>query len=178
MWCFNEPLSFHTVMSTNSRKPQLLQGASPWASPNLPPLVPARQCLRRGDTFSAKQRQNGGALPLTQLPPAQPPQPSTPLLLHQTPAAARPSLSCAIQNMGFTNFQVLHMMSGCLNFTDSTQPVLFPFSSFLGCGLKRISFTLLLLPRPQRTLTEELGDRRGQQSCSGKPSTHYMDTKS
>lgn len=105
MWCFNEPLSFHTVMSTNSRKPQLLQGASPWASSNLPPLVPARQCLGRGDTFSAKQRQNGGALPLTQLPPAQPPQPSTPLLLHRTPAAVRPSLSCAIQNTGFTNFK-------------------------------------------------------------------------
>lgn len=151
MWCFNEPLSFHTVMSTNSRKLQLLQGASPWASPNLPPLVPARQCLGRGDTFSAKQRQNGGALPLTQL--------------------------CYTEH-GFHKLQVLHMMSGCLNFTDSIQPVLFSFSSFLGCGLKRISFTLFLLPRPQRTLTEELGDRRGQQSCSGKPSTHYMDTKS
>lgn len=178
MWCFNEPLSFHTVMSTNSRKPQLLQGASPWASPNLPPLVPARQCLGRGNTFSPKQRQNGGALPLTQLPPAQPPQTQHPPFAAPNPSSCETITQLRYTEHGFHKLQVLHMMSGCLNFTDSIQPVLFSFSSFLGCGLKRISFTLFLLPRPQRTLTEELGDRRGQQSCSGKPSTHYMDTKS
>lgn len=117
---FNEPLSFHRAMSTNSRKLQLLQGASPWASPHLPPLVSARQCLGRGDTLSTKQRRNGGALPLAQLPPAQPPNPAS---FFCCTKAAAVTQRCFAEG----GFHKLQLMSGCLNFTTSTQPILSSF---------------------------------------------------